>query len=74
MLAETPDNAQCRRSMGICLLKQKQYVRATEHATKAIGLAPDRAFNHYVMALVWAERNYLDSAVRVDPPGNRDKP
>ena len=48
--------------MGICLLQQKRYVPATEHAAKAIGLAPDRAFNHYVMATVWAERNYLDKA------------
>ena len=61
-LARDPDDPEAHALLALCLLNNKEFKTATEHAKHAIAQAPDWDFAHYVMACVWWRRNYLDRA------------
>lgn len=60
--------------MSLCFARMEKFNEATEHAHRAIHIAPDRSPGHYALALVMLDRNRLDEArraieeaIRLDP-------
>src|SRR5262245_9904767 len=58
----------------IALMRLDRHQRALEAARKAIEIAPDIDYGHYVLALVYAERGYfreahtaIQTAIQIDP-------
>ncbi|MCE9595880.1 MAG: tetratricopeptide repeat protein [Planctomycetes bacterium] len=73
-LVDNPNEAHVHALLALCRRRLQQNDRAAAHARRAIQLAPDTAFVHYVQAQVdiGAERfpealRALDEAVRLDP-------
>ncbi|MBX3439987.1 MAG: tetratricopeptide repeat protein, partial [Planctomycetaceae bacterium] len=61
-LLEEPNDPLAHAHLALCLSELKQYNAASEHASQAIGLAPDEGFPHFVAAHIFASRNRLDQA------------
>jgi tetratricopeptide (TPR) repeat protein len=48
--------------LALCFAQQEKFSEATEHAHRAISLAPDQSFGHYALAQVLLFRNRFDEA------------
>lgn len=73
-LADDPNNPLVHAQLALCLSELKKHQEATEAAGRAVHLAPDLAFSHYVLAETYYARNRLPQAlaaanesIRLDP-------
>lgn len=74
VLSQSPDDPLAHALLAHCLLEQEQLRPALMHAQTAVGLAPDVAFCHYMLALVQQElghykaaRTSITQALALDP-------
>jgi len=61
-LGEDSEDSATHGFLALSLNELEQYAEATEHAQRAIHLAPDEALGHYVLARVMLSRNRLEEA------------
>ena len=61
-LADDSEDSVTHAFLALSLNELEQYSDATEHAERAIHLAPDEAFGHYALARVKLSRNRLEEA------------
>lgn len=73
-LAHDSDNSSTHSLLSLAFLGLEKHAEATEHAQRAIHLAPDESLGHYALAVVLDERNRLadaraaiEEAIRLDP-------
>jgi len=73
-LGQNADDPTTHGILALCLEDLEQYAEATEHAQRAIHLAPDEGFGHYTLARVMFGRHRyaeaqaaIDEAIRLDP-------
>jgi len=75
-IAHDPDEARAYALLALCMVDgdRERPAEAKEHALRAVGLAPDSPFNHYVVARVMLALNAVDrargsinEALRLDP-------
>jgi tetratricopeptide (TPR) repeat protein len=63
-LAEEPDHARAHSWLALCHSQDRdQLSDATREAERAVFLAPDDYFTHYVLATIWETRNKIDKAL-----------
>ncbi len=58
-LADDPDFVMAHACLALCMLERQEWKEATAEAERAIGLAPDMPFVHYVLARVLFARIVL---------------
>ncbi|MBE7463190.1 MAG: tetratricopeptide repeat protein [Planctomycetes bacterium] len=56
-LAEDPDAPEAHALLALCLSELERHTEATEEAQRAVSLAPDDSFSHYVHAAVLSGRD-----------------
>src|SRR3954447_7624129 len=73
-LGQGAEDALTHFFLAICLSELEQHVEATEHAQRAIHLAPDEPFGYYALAKVMMGRRWyaeakqaILEAIRLDP-------
>lgn len=73
-LLEDPNDPYAHAQLAYCLVEQKEYGPATEHAQQAVGIAPDAGFSHHALGFVYLSRNRFaeahaaaDAAIHADP-------
>jgi tetratricopeptide (TPR) repeat protein len=64
VLADEPGHPIAHAWLALCLAHKKDYPAAIASAREAVGLAPDEAYVHYVMADVLGDAGKLDQALR----------
>ncbi len=74
VLAESPDDAEGHAALAMCLAEREQYAEAQAEADRAVGLAPEIDFVHFVRGRVLRDRNRhgeaadaAAEAIRLDP-------
>jgi Flp pilus assembly protein TadD len=73
-LAQESEDSHTHALLALSLTELKQFPEATEHAQRAIHLAPDESFGHYALARVMIGRKRFEEArlaileaIRIDP-------
>src|SRR6186997_1653365 len=61
-LGEDSEDSLTHGFLAVSLGELEQYSEATEHAQRAIHLAPDDAFGHYALACVMMSRHRMEEA------------
>jgi tetratricopeptide (TPR) repeat protein len=59
-----PDNHTCHNALGQALMAQERYLEANDAFTKAVGLAPHYAINHYNKGLVYYRLEQFNEAIK----------
>ncbi len=64
ILASSPNLGIAHSWLALCLTNNRDHlIEATREAEQAVHLAPDDAYSHYVLSVVWMIRNRWDSAL-----------
>jgi len=63
-LTRESDNAMVHSLLAFCLSQNRDQLKeATRVAEQGVFLAPDSPFSHYILALIWKDRNQTDKAL-----------